>query len=331
MPERVLVCGGAGYVGSHTVRRLIEAGHEVVVLDNLTTGHRAAVADAQLVVADLVDDAAVASVLREYRPDVVMHFAACCYVGESVRQPLAYYRNNVAATTTLLTGMVEAGVKRFVFSSSCAVYGTPDVLPMTESLPKFPLSPYGRTKWMVEQILADTAVAHGLGSISLRYFNAAGAAADGRIGEDHDPEPHLIPLALFAAAGSGPALTVFGDDYDTPDGTCVRDYVHVEDLAEAHALAIGAIQPDTARAFNLGTGRGHSVREVMDAVHQVMGREVPHSIGPRRPGDPPALYAGADLARDALEWQPRYTDLPEIVRTAWNWHEAHPRGYDDRS
>ncbi len=331
MPERVLVCGGAGYVGSHTVRRLIEAGHEVVVLDNLTTGHRAAVADAQLVVADLVDDAAVASVLREYRPDVVMHFAARCYVGESVRQPLAYYRNNVGATTTLLTGMVEAGVERFVFSSSCAVYGTPDILPMTESLPKSPLSPYGRTKWMVEQILADTAVAHGLGSISLRYFNAAGAAADGRIGEDHDPETHLIPLALFAAGGSGPALTVFGDDYDTADGTCVRDYVHVEDLAEAHALAIGAIQPGTARAFNLGTGRGHSVREVMDAVHQVTGREVPHAIGPRRPGDPPALYANADLARDALEWQPRYTDLQVIVRTAWNWHQAHPRGYDDRS
>ena len=331
MPERVLICGGAGYVGSHTVRRLIEAGHEVVVLDNLTTGHRAAVADAQLVVADLVDDAAVASVLREYRPDVVMHFAACCYVGESVRQPLAYYRNNVGATTTLLTGMVEAGVERFVFSSSCAVYGTPDILPMSELLPKSPLSPYGRTKWMVEQILADTAVAHGLGSISLRYFNAAGAAADGRIGEDHDPETHLIPLALFAAAGSGPALTVFGDDYDTADGTCVRDYVHVEDLAGAHALAIGAIQPGTAQAFNLGTGRGHSVRQVMDAVYQVTGREVPHAIGPPRPGDARALYASADRARDALEWQPRYTDLQEIVGTAWNWHQAHPRGYDDRS
>ncbi len=330
MPHRILVCGGAGYVGSHTVRRLRAANHDVLVLDNLSEGHRAAVGDCPLVVTDLGDDVAVTRVLGDYRPDVVMHFAAHCYVGESVRQPLRYYHNNVAATNTLLACMVSAGVQRFVFSSSCAVYGTPEALPMVEDLPKQPVSPYGRTKWMVEQILADAAVAHGLGSISPRYFNASGAASDASIGEDHDPETHLIPLCIYAATGRRPALTVFGDDYDTPDGTCIRDYVHVEDLAEAHFLAIDAIEPGVAKAYNLGTGRGHSVREVIDAVGRITGHVVPHEIGPRRPGDPPALYANADLVERELRWRPRYTDLDDTVRTAWDWHRTHARGYDDR-
>lgn len=330
MPQRVLVCGGAGYVGSHTVRRLLRDGHQVLVLDNLSTGHRDAVGKASLITLDLNDAPAVRSALLDYRPDVVMHFAACCYVGESVRAPLKYYQNNVAATTALLSAMVAAGARKFVFSSSCAVYGTPDELPITESSPKQPVSPYGRTKWMVEQILADTAAAHGFGSVSLRYFNAAGAAADGSIGEHHDPETHLIPLCLAAAAGNGPALTIYGDDYKTPDGTCIRDYVHVDDLADAHVRAVQAVRISKAQAFNLGTGKGHSVREVLEAVREVTGLDVPHTIGPRRPGDPPVLYANAERARVELGWEPKYKALGEIVRTAWNWHKSHPGGYDHR-
>jgi UDP-glucose-4-epimerase GalE len=283
------------------------------------------------VVGDLGDAATASRVLADHRPEVVMHFAACTYVGESVKAPLVYYRNNVANTNTLLACMVEAGVKRFVFSSSCAVYGTPETLPMTEDLQKDQVSPYGRTKWIVEQILGDAAVAHELGSISLRYFNAAGASSDAVIGEDHDPETHLIPLCIFAATGAAKPLTIFGDDYDTPDGTCVRDYVHVEDLADAHCRAIDAVRPGAADAYNLGTGNGNSVREVIDAVQSITGREVPHSIGPCRDGDPPALYADATRARETLGWQPKFTALRDTVQTAWDWHRTHERGYDDRS
>lgn len=325
---RIFVPGGAGYVGSHCVKRLVAAGHDVTVLDNLVYGHRRAVdRAARFVEGDLADVAGLAELLQPGRFDAVMHFAAFLDVSESVRRPLLYYRNNVVNTVNLLEAMQAAGIRRLVFSSTCAVYGIPDDLPITEDQPGNPINPYGQTKLAVEWLLSDCAVAWGLGSVSLRYFNAAGAAADGTLGEDHRPEIHLIPLTLQVALGQRKAIQVYGADYPTPDGSCVRDFVHVEDLAEAHLLAVERLKEGEAEVFNVGTGRGHSVLEVIAAARRVTGRAIPIEVGQRRPGDPPALYANSDKLRRRFGWKPRYTDIERIIATAWNWHQAHPGGY----
>jgi UDP-glucose 4-epimerase len=328
----VLVAGGAGYIGSHCVRQLTAAGHRPVVLDNLVFGHRAAVApDVPFYHAELGDEEAVARVLAREAVEVVMHFAAFAYVGESVTDPLKYYFNNAVATLQLLRAMLRQGVKRFVFSSTCATYGVPAALPIVETTPQAPINPYGQTKLDVENALKALARAHGLSFAAFRYFNAAGAAADGSIGEDHDPETHLIPLAIDAAAGRRPALQVFGTNYPTPDGTCLRDYVHVDDLSRAHIAVFERLrEPGTALFYNLGTGTPTSVREVIAAVEQVTGKKVPVVEGPRRAGDPPALYADATRARTELGWQVEYPDIGSIVASAWRWHRDHPHGYGDR-
>ena len=324
---RVFVTGGAGYVGSHALRALLEAGHEPVVYDNLSEGHRQAVGDCRLIEGDLAEEQAVLSALKETGAEAVMHFAASAYVGESVDSPEKYYFNNVANTLKLLRAMRTAGVERLVFSGSCAVYGVPDEVPIPEDAPVRPVSPYGRTKATCEWILADYARAYGLRYASLRYFNAAGAHPDASIGEDHDPETHLIPLVIMAALGSKDGVSIFGTDYPTPDGTCIRDYVHVTDLARAHVLALEALDERAVMVYNLGTGRGYSVREVISAVRQVSGRDFPVKEAVRRPGDPPQLVASTGRIREELGWQPRFPDLTDIVATAWNWHSTHPEGF----
>lgn len=328
----VLVAGGAGYIGSHCVRQLLAAGHAPVVLDNFAYGHRAAVpAGVPLVAASLGDVAALGRVFTAHRVDVVMHFAAFCYVGESVTAPLKYYQNNVAATLNLLEAMLRHGVKRFVFSSTCATYGVPTRLPMTEDLPQQPINPYGQTKLDVENLLKALARSDGLSFAAFRYFNAAGAAEDGSIGEDHDPETHLIPLAIGAAQGLRPPLQIFGADYPTPDGTCLRDYVHVDDLSRAHIAVFDRLAaPGTQLFYNLGTGTPTSVREVVAAVEKVTKLRVPATFAPRRAGDPPSLYADATLAMHELAWQPKFRSIEPIVETAWRWHSRHPRGFGDR-
>jgi UDP-glucose-4-epimerase GalE len=325
---RVLVTGGAGYIGSHAVKALVHAGHGVVVLDNLSAGHRQAVPhDVPLVVGDVHDRPVVRSVIREHSVNVVMHFAAWLDVGESVRRPGAYYHNNVVGTLALLGVMAEEGVSRMVFSSTCAVYGEPQTLPIDESHAERPVSPYGDTKLAVERALGHFGRAYGLRSTILRYFNAAGADPEGAIGEDHSPEIHLIPRAIHAAGG-GPPLQLFGDDYPTPDGTCVRDYVHVTDLADAHVRAVDALTGSAESAvYNVGTGRGWSVREVIETVSRVVGRPVAWVAAPRRPGDPAALCACSAKLQRELGWQPRYPDLETIVRHAQRWHHSHPEGY----
>jgi UDP-glucose 4-epimerase len=329
----VLVVGGAGYIGSHCVRQLAAAGHRPVVLDNLVYGHRRAVAPSvPFYESNLGDEAAVRRVLTEERISLVMHFAAFCYVGESVTDPLKYYLNNVSATLQLLKAMLAVDVKQFVFSSSCATYGVPERLPMTEDLPQAPINPYGQTKLDVENLLKALAHAHGLSFAAFRYFNAAGAAEDGSIGEDHDPETHLIPLAIDAALGRRPPLQLFGTDYPTPDGTCLRDYVHVDDLSRAHIAVFDRLtKPGTRLFYNLGTGRPSSNREVLRAVEKISGKKVPLVEAPRRAGDPPALYADSGLAKRELGWQAKYGDIESIVATAWKWHSAHPNGYADRN
>jgi UDP-glucose-4-epimerase GalE len=324
---RILVTGGAGYIGSHAVRVLSARGHDVRAYDSLVFGHRAAVPADRLVVGDLRDADALDHVLLIHRIEAVVHFAAFAYVGESVTDPAKYYQNNVGHTLTLFERMRRHGVNRLVFSSTCATYGTPDRLPITEDTPQRPINPYGRTKLIVEQAMADYAAAYGWGCTALRYFNASGAAADGSIGEDHSPETHLIPLVIQAATSKRPHVEVFGTDYPTPDGTCVRDYIHVEDLAEAHALALAKAEPGAFRAYNLGTGRGYSVREVIRAVEKVTGLTVPVKEAPRRPGDPPELVAHPAKAMKELGWRPRYNELEDIVRTAWEWHRKHPDGF----
>jgi len=325
---RILVTGGAGYVGSHCVRGLCDAGDEVVVYDNLSTGHREAVdSRVALITGDLGDSSLLERVFSEGSFDAVMHFAACAEVGESVKEPLKYYRNNVVNTLGLLEEMRANDVRRIVFSSTCATYGTPPSVPITEDMPAHPISPYGCTKLAIEWMLRDSASAWGLGATALRYFNAAGAAADGTIGEDHDPESHLIPRVLNVALGKTEQIRIFGIDYPTPDGSCIRDYVHVEDLASIHRVAIETQPEGQFRCYNLGTGVGVSVKEVIEAARAVTGREIQASPAPRRGGDPPELYADPTRISTELDWKPKYTDITRIVETAWKWHQSHPNGF----
>jgi UDP-glucose-4-epimerase GalE len=323
------VTGGAGYIGSHAVRLLSRAGHEVWAYDNLSRGHRAAVPAGRLIEGDLLDRPRLSHALSEYAIDAVVHFAAFAYVGESVADPARYYQNNVVASLGLLEAMRASDVRRIVFSSTTATYGVPGRLPIREDEPQQPINPYGFGKLVVEQALADYATAYDFAYAALRYFNAAGASADGDLGEDHDPETHLIPLVLQVALGQRREITVFGDDYPTPDGTCIRDYVHVDDLGSAHVMALEHLTPGQGLKLNLGTGRGHSVREVIHACRRITAHAIPTVVGPRRLGDPPELVADATQARKTLQWQPRFTDLDAIIATAWAWHRSHPRGYDD--
>ncbi|MDB5306411.1 MAG: galE [Gemmataceae bacterium] len=324
---RILVTGGAGYIGSHTVRLLLARGHDVTVLDNLSYGHRQAVPADRLVVADLGDISQVDALLVDRRVEAVVHFAAFAYVGESVTDPAKYYANNLLNSLALLDACRRRGVQKFVFSSTCATYGVPAVVPITEDEKQVPINPYGNTKLAFERALADYAAAYPFGYCALRYFNAAGASPDGTIGEDHHPETHLIPLVFQAALGKRPHVEVFGTDYPTPDGTCVRDYIHVDDLAEAHILALDRLGPGAQFRYNVGIGRGYSVREVIRTAEAVSGLRVPVKEGPRRVGDPAELVAGAGRIRHALGWAPAYTELRPILETAWNWHRTHPEGF----
>lgn len=324
---RVLVTGGAGYVGSHAVRLLLKSGHEPWVFDNLSYGHRAAVSADRLVVGDLADQALLESTFRTHRIEAVMHFAAFTYVGESVQDPAKYYANNIGGTVSLMQAMLATQVSKIVFSSTCATYGIPLKVPITEDEPQKPINPYGFSKLVIERALADFAYAYGWGYAALRYFNAAGAAADGSLGEDHTPETHIIPLVLQVALGQRDYISVFGDDYDTPDGTCIRDYVHVDDLATAHLAALEALQPGSELKLNLGTGVGTSVQEVIQACREITGHPIPVKLGARREGDPARLLANASLAQKTLSWQPQFMGIHPIVETAWKWHRAHPKGY----
>ncbi len=326
----VMVVGGAGYIGSHAVRLLLDAGHTVCVYDNLSLGHREAVPDGLLVEGELSDREKIVSTLRSERIDAVMHFAAFALVNESVNDPALYYRNNVVAALELLDAMREADVTKIVFSSTTATYGEPDVIPIPETTPQRPINPYGFTKLVIEQALADYAAAYGFSYAALRYFNAAGARPDGSIGEDHNPETHLIPIVLQVALGQRERITIFGDDYDTPDGTCIRDYIHIDDLGDAHLRALDRLEPGKGLCVNLGTGRGTSVREIVEACREVTGHPIPEVTGERRAGDPPRLIADATLAKEVLGWTPSYTDVKSIVETAWRWHHSHPQGYASR-
>lgn len=323
----VMVVGGAGYIGSHAVRLLLEAGHKVRVYDNLSRGHRAAVPEGMLVEGELADRTLVADTLRENNIDAVMHFAAFALVNESVNDPSLYYQNNVIAALELLEAMRETNVRKIVFSSTTATYGEPDTIPIPETTLQQPINPYGFTKLVIEQALADYAAAYGFAYAALRYFNAAGARPDGSIGEDHDPESHLIPIVLQVALGQRDKITVFGDDYPTPDGTCIRDYIHIDDLGDAHLRALDKLQPGKGLCVNLGTGKGTSVREIIEACREVTGHPIPEVMGERRAGDPPELIADARLAEELLGWKPQYMDVKSIVETAWNWHQSHPNGY----
>ncbi|BBH45950.1 UDP-glucose 4-epimerase GalE [Pseudomonas sp. KU43P] len=317
---KYLVVGGAGYIGSHMVKHLLSDGHEVVVADTVATAP-----DIEWVELDIADARALDRLFADYHFDAVFHFASHIQVGESVSDPGKYYQNNVAATLTLLEAMVRADIKHLVFSSTAAVYGDPQYVPIDEQHPKAPINPYGRSKWMVEQILEDFDRAYGLKSVRLRYFNAAGADPEGLLGECHEPETHLIPLILQAASGRRAAVTVFGHDYDTPDGTCIRDYVHVADLASAHALAVEyLLQGGASASFNLGNGLGFSVQEVIDAARAVTGRPIQVIETSRREGDPATLVADAQRAKKVLGWQPRFAGLEEIVGHAWNWERKYP-------
>ena len=323
--------GGAGYIGSHASKTLAQAGYHVVVLDNLVAGHREAVKNVPLVEGDVSNVALVREVLRDHQISAVMHFAAFLDVGESVREPAKYYRNNVIGTLGLLEAMAAEAVRLLVFSSTCATYGEPIETPIVETHPQRPINSYGETKLVIERALPHFERAYGLRSIALRYFNAAGADPDGEIGEDHSPEIHLIPRAIQAATG-GEGLQVFGDDYPTPDGTCLRDYIHVMDLADAHVKALEALaETGRSSAYNLGTGTPHSVRQVIESVERVIGRRVPWTLAPRRPGDPAVLYAAAHKAQAELHWKPRFAEIDAIVSTAWHWHRRHPHGYGSAS
>jgi len=323
----ILVTGGAGYIGSHSVKALRLAGHEVVVFDNLSAGHRESTLGAPLIQGDIRDGDAVRRALRDSRAAAVMHFAGHLVVSESVHDPAGYYQNNVTGTLTTLEAMAAEGCRHFVFSSTCAVYGEPTSVPLVETHPTEPVSPYGQTKLAVEQALPHFERAYGIRSIRLRYFNAAGADPEGELGEDHDPEIHLIPRALDAARG-GPPFELFGEDYPTADGTCIRDYVHVTDLADAHVRALSRLLGGGASAtYNVGTEQPSSVREVLAAVERITGRRVPYAPAARRPGDPAALYASAARIRAELGWVPQRSRLETIVADAWRWHSSHPHGF----
>ena len=324
---KILITGGAGYVGSACLRYVAQQGHEVMAYDNLVMGHRDAVAGHPLVDGDISDTARLSRCMKEFGADAVMHFAAATYVGESVDNPDYHYRNNIGGTLSLLTAMREAGVSRMLFSSTCATYGMTDSLTMSEATPQEPFSPYARTKLAVEWMIRDFAAAYGIGFTLLRYFNASGADPDGAHGEDHRPENHLIPLVLQVPLGQRDKLMIFGDDYPTPDGTCIRDYVHTRDLASAHLLAIEATQECTTEVFNIGTGNGQSVMEIVKACEAVTGQTIPFEIAARRPGDPPRLVAEPGKLKSKLGWAPEYTDIEKTIATAWAWHQAHPNGY----
>lgn len=329
MPSPLLITGGAGYIGSHTVKHLLAAGEKIVVLDNLVFGHREALPLDRLtfVQGEMSDAALVESIFAEHKPEAVLHFAAYAYVGESVEQPLKYYRNNLAAPLTVLDAMQRHGCRRFIFSSTCATYGNPVRVPMDESHPQEPVNPYGASKLMLERVLKDCEPAWGLKSVSLRYFNASGCDPAGEIGEDHDPETHLIPRILMAAAGEIDAITVFGADYPTPDGTCIRDYIHVVDLARAHALALDYLRSGgDSTTVNLGTGRGFSVKEIIAVAEQVTGRKIPVSYGPRRAGDPPELVANPAQAKAVLGWEADFKEPRQHIESAWKWMTGPRKG-----
>ncbi len=326
---RILVCGGAGYIGSNMTALLAAEGHEPTVYDNLSRGHRAAVCDAELVVGDLADFDRLTRILKERRIEAVMHFAAWIEVGESVSEPLKYYQNNTSNTQNLLSAMEAVGVGKFVFSSTAAVYGMPETVPITEEMPKAPINPYGETKWAVERMCHYLSETGRLHYAALRYFNACGAGRDGLCGEDHRPESHLIPLIVQAAMGKRPDIKIFGTDYETPDGTCIRDYIHVDDLCRAHLLALGKLDERPEQVYNLGNGQGYSVREVIETVKRVSGRDFNVVETERRPGDPAVLTSDATKARRELGWTPEKADLETMVATAWKWHTEHPDGYPD--
>ena len=323
----VLLTGGAGYIGSHIVRALDNAGHTCVVYDNLANGHAEAVDQCELIVADVADGEALRIALREHKIDAVIHMAAFIEAGESVARPDKYFHNNTIIGMTLLDAMRDCGVKTIVFSSTAAVYGTPERVPIEEDDRLDPINPYGASKLCVEFMLRAYASAYGLGAVSLRYFNVAGADPAGDIGEAHDPETHLIPLVLQVPLGRRDGVKIFGDDYDTPDGTCVRDYIHVCDLADAHVLAIEAAEAGRVKVYNLGSGEGFSVRQVVETCREVTGLDIPAEEAPRRPGDPPRLIASSKRAMADLKWTPKYADVAQIVRHAWMWHQANPNGY----
>ena len=326
---RILVVGGAGYVGSHAARVLDRAGHDIWVYDNLCYGHRSAALPGKLIEGELSETEKLTALMREHKIEAVMHFAAYAYVGESVEDPAKYYQNNIGGSLSLLDAMRAAEVWRIVFSSTTATYGVPDRIPITEEEKQQPINPYGFTKLVIEHALADYAAAYGIGYAALRYFNASGASPDGDLGEDHSPETHLIPLVLQVALGQREKIFIFGDDYPTPDGTCIRDYIHVDDLATAHEKALHLLKPKEGLRLNLGTGTGASVREVIDACRKVTGHAIPAEIAPRRAGDPPELVADSSQAQRVLDWRPKYNDIESIVATAWRWHESHPSGYSD--
>lgn len=325
---KVLITGGAGYIGSHVVKRLLERGIETIVLDNLQTGHREAVVGGTCIQGDIGDERILQEIFAGHEIDSVIHMAADCLVGDSTKAPLKYFNNNVNKSLRLLGEMVERRVNKMVFSSSAAVYGNPSRVPIEEDSPALPINPYGETKLIFEKILESCKIAHGLQYISLRYFNAAGADPDGLIGEDHHPETHLIPTVLKALLRKGRRVPIFGTDYDTPDGTCIRDYIHIVDIADAHILALEALHAgEGCDIFNLGNGNGFSVQQIIQATSQVTGRTIPVMESQRRPGDPPVLIASSEKIRKRLGWIPQYGKLEEIIDTAWRWHRTHPHGF----
>ncbi len=326
---RILVCGGAGYIGSNMTAMLAAEGYEPVVFDNLSTGHRRAVGQADLVQGDLADYELLVKTLRKYKIEAVMHFAALIEVGESVQLPLKYYHNNLSCTQTLLSAMEAAGVEKFVFSSTAAVYGRPERVPITEDSPKKPINPYGETKWAAEKMCYYQSQTGKLQYASLRYFNACGAGNNASLGEDHRPESHLIPLTIQAAMGKRPQIPIYGTDYPTPDGTCIRDYIHIDDLCRAHLLALDKLDQSCELIYNLGNSEGYSVAEVIETVKKVSGKDFKVIAADRRPGDPPVLTSDATKARNELGWKPELPELEKIIETAWQWHNEHPDGYTD--